>query len=75
MQFPWRWDSGTIPLNLGAIWGMSVKIHHYKGQGIAQDYAEAVKWLRLAVEQGYATAQHALGIKVVSHWSLSRNVQ
>ena len=25
MDFPWRWTSGTIPLNLRVIWGMSVK--------------------------------------------------
>ena len=28
MQFAWRWDSGTIPLNLGAIWEMSAQIEH-----------------------------------------------
>jgi TPR repeat protein len=26
------------------------------GQGVPQDYAEAVKWYRLAAEQGYADA-------------------
>ncbi len=25
MPFPWRWDGGTISLNLGVIWEMSVK--------------------------------------------------
>jgi len=24
MPFPWWWDGGTIFLNLGVIWGMSV---------------------------------------------------
>jgi hypothetical protein len=28
-----------------------------KGQGVPQDYKEAVKWYRLAAEQGYADAQ------------------
>ncbi len=23
MQFPWRWNGGTISLNLGVIWEMS----------------------------------------------------
>jgi hypothetical protein len=23
MQFSWRWNGGTIPLNLGVIWEMS----------------------------------------------------
>ena len=25
MQFSWRWNGGTISLNLGVIWEMSVK--------------------------------------------------
>ena len=25
MDFPWQWTSGTIPLNLRIIWGMSVE--------------------------------------------------
>ena len=32
------------------------------GEGVPQDYAEAVKWYRLAVEQGNALAQRNLGI-------------
>ena len=31
------------------------------GRGVAQDYAEAVKWYRLAAEQGDASAQSKLG--------------
>jgi TPR repeat protein len=31
------------------------------GQGVSQDYAEAVKWYRLAAEQGIAFAQYNLG--------------
>ena len=26
MQFSWRWNGGTIPLNLGVIWEMSDKL-------------------------------------------------
>jgi TPR repeat protein len=29
--------------------------------GVLQDYAEAVRWYRLAAEQGYAQAQYYLG--------------
>ena len=25
-RFPWRWDGGTISLNLGVIWEMSAKL-------------------------------------------------
>jgi TPR repeat protein len=32
------------------------------GQGVARDYAEAVKWYRLAAKQGYVSAQYNLGI-------------
>ena len=39
--------------NLGIIYS--------NGQGVKQDYAEAVKWWRKAAEQGYAEAQYNLG--------------
>ena len=32
------------------------------GQGIPQDYAQAVKWFHLAAEQGLAKAQFNLGL-------------
>ena len=31
------------------------------GQGVPKDYAEALKWFRLAADQGYAEAQFGLG--------------
>ena len=34
-----------------------------KGQGVRQDYAEAVKWYRQAAEQGYVKAQYNLGAR------------
>ena len=33
-----------------------------KGQGVPQDYKTAVKWYRLAAEQGDADAQYNLGV-------------
>ena len=33
-----------------------------KGQGVAQDDTEAVRWYRLAVAQGYALAQFGMGV-------------
>ena len=33
-----------------------------KGQGVPQDYAEALKWFRKAADQGEATAQYDLGV-------------
>ena len=35
---------------------------YYKGRGVRQDYAEAVKWFRQAAERGDAQAQFNLGI-------------
>ena len=32
------------------------------GQGVPEDDAEAVRWYRLAAEQGYAAAQFNLGV-------------
>ena len=32
------------------------------GKGVPQDYAEAVKWYRLAADQGKASAQYNLGV-------------
>ena len=33
-----------------------------KGQGVKQNYKEAVKWYQVAAEQGLAQAQHNLGV-------------
>ena len=32
-----------------------------RGEGVTQDYAEAVKLYRMGADQGYATAQSNLG--------------
>ena len=36
-------------------------IMYDKGQGVLQDYKEAVKWYTLSAEQGHAKAQYNLG--------------
>ena len=35
---------------------------YFHGKGVPQDYAEAVKWFRLAADQGDAGAQSILGV-------------
>ncbi len=35
---------------------------YHDGNGVPQDYAEAVKWYRLAADQGVADAQTMLGV-------------
>ena len=39
----------------------SLGVMYYNGEGVLQDYTEAVKWYRKAAEQGYAAAQNNLG--------------
>lgn len=34
---------------------------YYSGNGVAQNYREAIKWHRLSADQGYAPAQYNLG--------------
>jgi TPR repeat protein len=35
---------------------------YQNGEGVSQDYVEAMKWYRLAADQGYAKAQYKLGV-------------
>ena len=35
-------------------------VRYYKGEGVEQNYAEAVKWFRKAAQQGNAKAQYNL---------------
>jgi len=37
-------------------------VKYREGQGVTQDYTEAVRWFRLAAHQGYADAQRDLGL-------------
>ena len=48
---------------------MDIKVLHFNlgvmyhtGQGVPQDYALAIKWYRLAADQGNAGAQYNLGV-------------
>jgi TPR repeat protein len=43
----------------------SLGLMYYKGRGLPQDYAEAIKWYRLAADQGDAAAQGMLGVMYV----------
>ena len=37
-----------------------------EGQGVPQSYTDAIKWFRLAAEQGHVRAQHNLGVQYLS---------
>ena len=43
------------------------------GQGVVQDYAEAVKWYRLAAQQGVADAQFNLGLSYAKGEGVAQN--
>ncbi|MDO8264503.1 MAG: SPOR domain-containing protein [Gallionella sp.] len=45
----------------------------FKGQEVAQDYAEAAKWYRLAARQGYAQAQFNLGMMYDTGLGVGKN--
>ena len=48
---------------------------YYNGESVAQDYQEAVKWLRLAAEQGEADAQYRLGFMYYKGEGVAQNYQ
>ena len=48
------------PGNAAAQFNLGVMYHD--GQGVPQDYAEAVKWYRIAAEQGHPSSQYNLGV-------------
>ena len=48
---------------------------YYYGDGIARDQGEALKWFRLAADQGYADAQHNLGEMYFNGEAVERSYQ
>ena len=48
--------------------------NYYKGEGVTQDYAEALKWFRKSADQGDADAQLALGYMYFNGQGVSKNL-
>ncbi|OLP04663.1 tetratricopeptide repeat protein, partial [Rhodoferax antarcticus] len=48
-------------------------VMYENGQGVSQDYKEAVKWYRLAAEQGNANAQSNLGVMYFNGQGVSQS--
>ena len=48
---------------------------YQQGQGVNQDDKQAVKWFRLAAEQGIAQAQHNLGVMYDNGWGVRQDYQ
>ncbi len=46
---------------------------YFKGEGLSKDYAQAVKWLRKAAEQGFAIAQTDLGAMYANGQGVSKD--
>ena len=45
------------------------------GEGVTQDYQEAVRWYRLAAEQGYANAQFNLAVMYAKGYGVAQDYQ
>ena len=43
------------------------------GQGVPQNYAEAMKWFRKAADQGNARAQHGIGVMYANGQGVPQN--
>jgi len=48
-------------------------LKYYNGEGVKQDYIEALKWLRQAADQGYAKAQNVIGGMYYSGHGITQN--
>ena len=46
---------------------------YYHGEGVLQDYVQAVAWYRRAAEQGHAGAQSNLGVMYSGGWGIPEN--
>ena len=46
---------------------------YYHGEGVAQDYNEAIKWYFLAADQGCAPAQNDLGLSYTKGHGVNQN--
>ena len=58
LQAPGRADAGQAAQQLSAA---RVGYAYHEGTGVLQDFAEAVRWFRLAAQQGNAEGQAGLG--------------
>ncbi len=57
MQFSWRWNGGTISLNLGVIWEMSVDAVQQR----LDEHPEKMRQRRETVEHPFGTIKSWMG--------------
>jgi TPR repeat protein len=55
----------TMPRQIGNLYGMAL--------GVPQDYAEALRWYRLAAAQGNAEAEDQIGFFYLSGWGVPQD--
>ena len=55
-------EAGTMAALKARRNDVNLGVMDLRGQGVAQDYAEALKWYRKAADQGHASAQANLGV-------------
>jgi TPR repeat protein len=48
---------------------------YFRGDGVLQDHEEAIKWYRLATEQGNGLAQMGLGLAYISGEGVTRDYE
>jgi TPR repeat protein/uncharacterized membrane protein YhaH (DUF805 family) len=59
----WLWLAQKAADQNNVVAQYNLGVSYDNGQGVAQDYVEAVKWYRKAAEQNYAPAQQNLGVR------------
>ena len=67
--------SGTakLPSRVTRRGQVNLSLMYYRGQGVPQDYAEAVRWYRKGADQGDAMAQDGLGLMYYQGQGVSRD--
>ena len=48
---------------------------YVNGQGVTQDYEEAVKWFHKAAERGHARAQNSLGVLYINGQGVTQDYE
>jgi TPR repeat protein len=47
---------------------------YFYGQGVEQNYVEAMEWYRKAADQGFADAQHNIGALYENGWGVAKDI-
>ena len=67
-----EWRRAAAQGDAGAQYNLGVAYDH--GEGVSQNYAEALKRYRIAADQGDAGAQYNLGVAVIIKQTKKKNI-